>query len=214
MTFKIWLENDYQQLFPFMTDEDPLTSYDKRKIKQFDNKEDYVKASAKGGRQTERAAEMVANSFVNGSHLGEEEVQEIYRNEIIIPAKQFSNITKPERYIALVHLKTIKPNIAGKYTHRLLALYQGQKDAPITKQSILDNEHIFVGSIVFQDGYITHTWISPEYRGLPSVNLYGKMREFLRKYYGVHRDPKNKLTSASSRASEAKHKWNRFHGKI
>lgn len=206
MKFKQWLENEYQTLLPFASDEEPLSPEQMKQISRFKSKENYVKASSKGGKQTEIAAKKVAGSFIN-SYLGNEKIEAVYVNQIVIPQKQFTSITKPARYIALV--KTIIEN-NGNILHRLLALYQGEKKDRLDPQEVLDNEYQIIGSIVFQRGYITHVWVSPEYK---DVNLYGKMREFVRKYYGIHGiAPDDDLVSKSYKSAEAKHIYNKFLG--
>ena len=201
-------EAEYQKLFPYLSDEEPLSDKDLKKLSQYKNKEDYVKAMSRGGRQTQKAAQAVAMAFVGGFYLGSEEVVKIYDHAIEIPEKKFITIIRPKRYVALVHLRTTEPNMIGNYTNRLIAIWQGAEGTPITKESILDNDYPMLGSIVFQNNYITHAYVDPQYK---SINLYGQMRDFLRKYYGiVGTHPEDNLKSKHYLASDAKHKWNKF----
>lgn len=204
MKFKQWLENEYQTLFPFASEEEPLSPDQIKKISKYKSKENYVKANSRGGKQTEIAAKKVAGSFING-YLGKEKIEAIYTNQVVIPKKEFVSLIKPERYIAFVKLVTEN---ADNTLHRLLALYQGEKKDRLDPQAVLENEYQIIGSIVFQRGYITHVWVDPEYK---DVNLYGKMREFVRKYYGIHgAAPGDDLLSKSYKSAEAKHIYNKF----
>lgn len=206
--FKQWLlENQY--LFPFLSTEDPLTQDEIKKIKRFKSKETYVKNAQKGGRDTKQAAKSVAMANINGFFLGPEKIDDIYNKVLTIPSKQFSNgIIRSQRYVAFVHTTTTKPNIAGIFTHRLIAYYQMDND--INQKEIMENYLTMMGSVVYQGNYITHAYIDPEYRNL-GFNLYAKMREFLLKYYGVTTNPNDDLTSKEFRGAEAKHKWNKYY---
>lgn len=195
-------EEEKQQLFPWMSQDEPLDKNIGR-YKSFDN---YLRAKTRGGRKTEDAAKQVVSASPNNWVSGKEEVEKIFNSEIVIPPSQFSNgQIRSEKHIAFVLLRKLDPFANG--SHRLLAFWQGDR-TPLTKQGILSDLHPVIGGIVFRGEYLTHAWVSPDYK---SLDLYRRLREFARKYLGVIGvAPADELTSKSYRAAQAKYDWKRY----
>lgn len=204
MGFKQWLET-FQPAFPlFQQDDDP----DFKKINRYKNKENYVNAMSKGGKQTELAAKTLINKPANLSFNGEEKIIQIHPNAFKLEAfREF-----PERYIAFVHLATVK-NVNpmqkeyDKPRHRILAFWQGQR-TDYTAKDVLDEFNYPVGGISFIGGYIDTVWVDAEFRNY-KPSLYKALREFARKLGIVGLKPGDDLTSKSFRASQAKYDWDR-----
>jgi len=210
MHFAQWyLENGpdpKQQLFPWMSEEEPL---DTKKISRYKNVDNYVKAQVKGAKGTENAARMVVSAPPNSWLSGPEQVERIYHSEIVIPQSQFSSgQPRPERHIAFVAMNKTDALVNGN--KRLLAIYQGGANDRITQADVLQDKYPVIGGIVFKGPYLTHAWVDPNYKA-PGISLYKSLRDFARKYYGViGLEPGDDLTSKSFRASQAKYDWNRF----
>lgn len=214
MRFRVWFETDqqYQQLFPWATEEDPPPI---EKIKRYKSQDNYVKAMSRGGRDTEMAAERLVSAPVSNWFVGEEEIVEIVPGAMTLPAYTFpGGRTRPEWKVAFVHVKTkenVNPNVK-KYDrprHRLLAYYQGQN--PQFDKSQL--AYAPIGGLSWVGSYIDMAWVAPDWRGSrPDLNLpslYGALREFARKRGIVGLEPGDDLTSKSFRASQARYDWQR-----
>ncbi len=214
MRFKNWFETDnYQKVFPWASQEDPP---DLKKINRYKNRDNYVNAMSKGGRQTERAAEQLISKPFSSPLIGQEEIAEIVPGAIVIPQFQLPDgRLRPQWTIAVVHTKTIKPanEFNPKYNkprHRLLAYWQGQKST--FNKSELEYESP-IGGLSFIGDYIDTVWVHPEYRGDTErygfPNLYKKLREFATRRGIVGLSPDDDLTSKSFRAAQAKYDWKR-----
>lgn len=211
MRFKKWLEN-YQQVFPFASEED---APDLKKIKRFKSMDNYVKAMSKGGRNTEDAAEKLIRFPANSPLVGGEDIIEFVPNAFIIPASTFSNgKIKPQRSISFVHLKSkevANPNDEkyNRHRHRILAYWN--PDGSFSKEDVLDYFNRPVGGLSFIGSYIDTVWVDPEFRST-QPSLYKALREFARLRGIVSIDPSDQLTSKSFRASQAKYDWKRAQG--
>lgn len=212
MNFLEWLET-YQQVFPFAREEEPL---DIKKIRRFKNQDNYIKAMMKGGKKTEKAAEKLISSPIGRGYIGEEEIVSIHPNALRIPKYIFQNgVTRPERYIAFVHVRTkmpVNPNSEkyNKSRYRLLAFWQGDQPT-FTEKDVMTSFNAPIGGLSHIGGFIDTVWVDPEFRGQRTgmPNLYKSLREFARNIGYPSLEPGDDLTSKSYRASQAKHDWKR-----
>lgn len=239
-SFKLWLAEDYQRVFPFMMEDDPPNL---KKMQRYKDKESYIKAMSRGGRDTEGAAEKIIREPIGGWF--KEEILEIKPKAVVIPAFTFPNgVVRPERYLAFVYIQSTKPINPekpeyNKKRYRILAYYQGAKEN-FTKDDIEYGS--IVGGLMGFGGYITHVWVDKEYRGDSSKfgipNLYKLLLQFARQRgivglapekatcpncgetVGLHYEPKKcpncntlaqPLTSKSFRAAQARYDWKRGH---
>ncbi len=221
MDFKNWLENNYQKLFPFATEEDPP---DFKKINRFKSLDNYLKASSSGGRKTEIAAEKLISLPANSPMIGGggERILELVPSALVIPSHQFpSGQIRPERHVAFVHLTTkepINPNQEkyNKPRHRILAYWQGDNNSRFTKERVFDPYEYPIGGVSFVGSYLDTVWIAPDFRGShPEIgipSLYKALREFAKKRGIVSLEPDDDLTSKSFRLAQAKYDWNRAKG--
>lgn len=194
-----------QQLFPWMTEEDPVNV---RSMKRHTSYDSYLKSKLRGARDTERAATAVTSATPNGFMSGTEVLQNLYPCEVVIPPKAFSNgVMRPEYYIGFVHLHKTDALVNGM--DRLLAVWQGT-DKKLNAQEIMAGNSLVIGGIVFRGPYLTHTWVDPQYK---DYGLYKLLREFARKYFGVvGTAPDDKLKSRSYLTAQAKYDWKRYQG--
>lgn len=195
-----------QQLFPWMSQEEPL---DWKQMTRYKSPENYIKAQVKGARKTEGAAKEVVAAPPNGWLSGPEQVENIYNSEFVMPARQLpSGQMWPEKHVAFVVLNKTDPLVNGN--KRLLALYQGDPNHKVNKADVIENLYNIIGGIVFKGPYLTHAWVDPSWKA-PGVNLYKSLRDFARQYYGVVGvEPGDELTSKSYRTAQAKYDWKRF----
>jgi len=207
MNFLQWyLENgpdSKQQLFPWMSEEEPLNY---KRMGRYKGPENYIKAQVKGARNTETVAKQIVSAPPNNFMSGPEEVERIYHSEVVVPPGQFSNgQIRPEKHIAFVLLRKTDAS-----NQRLIAVWQGDAKNRITKEGVLNHDYLIIGGILFNGPYLTHAWVDPNYKA-PGVSLYKELREFARKYFGViGLEPGDTLTSKSFRTSQAKYDWNKF----
>lgn len=213
LSFKEWLET-YQQTFPFMQEEDPP---DAKKINRFKTQQSYVKSAARGGRQTEVAAEKLISAPVSSWFVGQEEIVEIVPNALTIPSFTYPNGTvRPEWHIAFVVVRGTKPANPNqpkynKRRYRVLAFWQG-RESNFSKED-LDQYTKPLGGLAAIGGYIDTVWVDPEWRGnrpdiqIPSV--YAALREFAKKIGLPSLEPGDELTSTSFRTAQAKYDWKR-----
>lgn len=219
-----------------MQEEEPP---DFNKIKKFKNKENYVKAMSKGGRQTEEAAKTWIVAPINSWEP--EEILEIVPKHLVIPSKTYPNgAVRSERYVAFVVVRTTKPINPdnpeyNKRRYRILAFWH--KTPSFTSQDLEYNPPI--GGLMGMGGYYTHVWVDKEFRGSNlGFNLYKELLKFGKEtglmvdlapeqavcgdcgHFGIPVQynpvpcPKcgsavQPLTSKSFRASKAKYDWER-----
>jgi hypothetical protein len=86
VNFKLWFEASVQQLFPFMTDEEPL---DWKKIGRFKNRDSYIKSKIKGSRNTENAAKEVISAPVG---LWGEELTNLWNDAVVVKTQRGTEI--------------------------------------------------------------------------------------------------------------------------
>jgi len=205
MKFKQWLEAELQRMFPFATKEEPINT---AWIKRFKSPENYTRWRVHSGKETGTAAEKLISPQISNWFVGEEKIADFIPDAVIIPTTKFSSeIIRPERRVAFVHVKTIKsvnPNNPkyDKPRHRLLAFWQGIK--PFTKQRALSEYPI--GGVSWVGSYVDTVWVDKDFRG-QKPNLFAALMDFTRKYFGAISDPKDKLTSFEVRKSQARYDW-------
>ncbi len=218
MHFKKWLlaeADKYQQVFPFLSQEDPP---DSKRIKRFKSMDNYVKTMSKGGRQTEQAAKNLISAPFNSGWVGEEEILDIMPNAMTIPAHTYpGGKDRPEWNIAFVHTRQVNPiqskdpKYDGKRRHRILAFWQGQ-NSTFTRKNIGQFDQP-IGGVSHVAGYIDTVWVHPDYQGSSEKenypSLYRALREFAQRrgYPGL--SPDDDLTSKSFRGAQAKYDWRR-----
>lgn len=188
MKFKTWIESDgwHQPVLPFAQQEDPP---DEGKIRQFKNKEDYIKSQTRYSTKTGDAAKAVINYPINLPD--QEEVISIIPNAVEIPSYEFENgRVRPKNNIAFVHLQTKEPQNSTdpkyrKKKYRILAYWQGKEDT-FKKEDIKNASPL--GGLMGMGGYIMDVWVDPEFRGKPGKNipnLYEALMKFAKKI-GIH----------------------------